>query len=72
MYKNIIHRYVCIAGHSAGAHLAACLLHDDDWINRMTQQGYFALLKQIVLISGIYKLTPVVDTSHGTTLKLTK
>ncbi|XP_024887445.1 kynurenine formamidase [Temnothorax curvispinosus] len=65
-------KYVCIAGHSAGAHLAACLLHDDDWINRMKQQGYFALLKEIILISGLYNLKPVVDTSHGTALKLTE
>jgi len=63
---------VCIAGHSAGAHLAACLLHDDDWINRMTQQGYFALLKEIILIGGIYNLRPVVDTSYGMVLKLTE
>jgi len=63
---------VCIAGHSAGAHLAACLLHDDDWINRMTQQGYFALLKEIILISGVYNLRPLVDISFGIALKLTE
>lgn len=63
---------MCLAGHSAGAHLAACLLHDDDWINSMTQQGYFALLKGIILISGIYNLRPVVDTTYGEVLKLTE
>lgn len=64
-------KYVCIAGHSAGAHLAACLLHDDNWINRMTQQGYFKLLKKIILISGIYNLKPIVDTSYAIALNLT-
>ncbi|XP_070524547.1 kynurenine formamidase isoform X2 [Cardiocondyla obscurior] len=64
-------KYVSIAGHSAGAHLAACLLHDDDWINRMTQQGYFTLLKKMILIGGIYNLKPLIDVSFGTALKLT-
>ncbi|GAB1868887.1 Kynurenine formamidase [Camponotus japonicus] len=63
---------ICIAGHSAGAHLAATLLHDDDWINRMTQEGYFALLKEIVLIGGIYNIKPLVDTSFGIALQLTE
>ncbi|XP_018059746.1 PREDICTED: kynurenine formamidase [Atta colombica] len=64
-------KYVCIAGHSAGAHLAACLLHDDDWINRMTKKGYFAILKEIILISGIYNLKPITNTSFAVALKLT-
>ncbi|XP_029176678.1 kynurenine formamidase [Nylanderia fulva] len=64
-------KYVCIAGHSAGAHLAATLLHDEDWINRMTQQGYFELLKGIVLIGGIYNIKPLVGTSFATALHLT-
>ncbi|XP_018300400.1 kynurenine formamidase [Mycetomoellerius zeteki] len=64
-------KYVCIAGHSAGAHLAACLLHDGDWINRMTQQGYFTLLKEIILISGIYNLKPITNISFAVALKLT-
>ncbi|XP_070155932.1 kynurenine formamidase [Polyergus mexicanus] len=64
-------KYICIAGHSAGAHLAATLLHDDDWINRMIQQGYFALLKEIILIGGIYNIKPLVDTSYAKALQLT-
>ncbi|KAL6448153.1 hypothetical protein ACFW04_000281 [Cataglyphis niger] len=64
-------KYICIAGHSAGAHLAATLLHDDDWINRMTQQGYFALLKEIILIGGIYNIKPLVDISYAKALHLT-
>ena len=67
-----VYRYVCIAGHSAGAHLAACLLHDDDWINRMTKKGYFAILKEIILISGIYNLKPITNTSFAVALKLTE
>ncbi|KAL6264469.1 hypothetical protein P5V15_004576 [Pogonomyrmex californicus] len=62
---------VVIAGHSAGAHLTASLLHDDKWIKDMTQQRYFALLKGIVLIGGIYKLQPIIGTSHSVALKLT-
>lgn len=69
---NNIYRRICIAGHSAGAHLAATLLHDDDWINRMTQEGYFALLKEIILIGGIYNIKPLVDTSFGIALQLTE
>ncbi|XP_072743706.1 kynurenine formamidase [Anoplolepis gracilipes] len=64
-------KHVCIAGHSAGAHLAATLLHDDDWINRMIEQGYFALLKGIVLIGGIYNIKPLVNTSFAIALQLT-
>lgn len=64
-------KYVCIVGHSAGAHLAATLLHDDDWINRMTQEGYFELLKGIVLIGGLYNIKPLVGTSYATALQLT-
>lgn len=64
-------KYICIAGHSAGAHLTATLLHDDDWINHMTQQGYLALLKGIILIGGIYNIRPLVDTSFAIALQLT-
>ncbi|XP_014478358.1 PREDICTED: kynurenine formamidase [Dinoponera quadriceps] len=62
---------VCVSGHSAGAHLVACLLHDDDWIQRMTQQGYFPLLKRLVLISGLYDIKPLVGVSHAAALDLT-
>jgi len=65
-------RCVCVVGHSAGAHLAATLLHDDDWIDRMTKQGYFALLKEIVLIGGIYNIAPLCDLKVNDILKLTK
>ncbi|XP_020285820.1 kynurenine formamidase-like [Pseudomyrmex gracilis] len=37
----------------------------------MTQQGYFVLLKEILLIGGIYNIKPIVDTSYATALKLT-
>lgn len=63
---------MCIAGHSAGAHLAACLLHDDDWMNRLREQGYFALLKEIILLGGIYDLKPIVGISFSAALKLTE
>jgi len=38
----------------------------------MIQQGYFPLLKEIILISGIYDLKPVIDTSFGAALRLTE
>lgn len=67
-----IYRDVCIAGHSAGAHLIATLLHDDDWISRMTRQGHFALIKGLVLIGGIYNIKPIVGTQLAIPLHLTK
>nr|XP_012214422.1 PREDICTED: kynurenine formamidase [Linepithema humile]XP_012214423.1 PREDICTED: kynurenine formamidase [Linepithema humile] len=64
-------KHVCIAGHSAGAHLTAALLHDDDWIDCMIQQGYFALLKGLILIGGLYNIKPLIGTSFAVPLKLT-
>lgn len=65
-------KYICIAGHSAGAHLTASLLHDYDWIDKMKQQGHFELLKEIVLISGIYNMRPLIGTSFAVALNLTE
>ncbi|EFN83095.1 Probable arylformamidase [Harpegnathos saltator] len=62
---------VLISGHSAGAHLAASLLHDVEWMKRMEQQGYLALLKGIVLIAGLYDIRPIVDVSHSAVLNFT-
>ncbi|XP_076749599.1 kynurenine formamidase [Xylocopa sonorina] len=65
-------RNIWVAGHSAGAHLAASLLYDELWLDKMMKQGYLNLLKGIVLISGVYSLESLVHTSINTGLKLTK
>ncbi|KAH0949350.1 hypothetical protein HN011_010121 [Eciton burchellii] len=64
--------YVCVAGHSVGAHLAASLLHDEDWIDRMTELGYLKLLQNIILIAGVYNIAPLTDLKINDGLKLTK
>ncbi|KAI4501261.1 hypothetical protein M0802_003634 [Mischocyttarus mexicanus] len=63
---------VWITGHSAGAHLTATLLHDTKWIEYMTEQGYFQLIKGLLLIGGLYNLEPLVKTSYNEALKLTE
>lgn len=63
---------VWIGGHSAGAHLAASLLHDLEWQNLMTEQNLLALLKGLVLIAGIYTLRPLLKTSYNGPLQLTE
>ncbi|KAK2584021.1 hypothetical protein KPH14_006477 [Odynerus spinipes] len=65
-------RCVWIAGHSAGAHLAATLLHDTKWIERATERGYFQLIKGLLLLGGIYNIKPLIDTSFNEALKLTE
>ncbi|XP_003427698.1 kynurenine formamidase [Nasonia vitripennis] len=62
---------VWIGGHSAGAHLAASLLHDAGWLDLMTRHGYRDLLQGLVLISGIYALEPLLRTSVNEAVKLT-
>ncbi|XP_051153953.1 kynurenine formamidase [Leptopilina boulardi] len=64
-------RKIWIAGHSAGAHLAASLLHDKNWLNSMTEKGYRNLLKGLILIAGVYDLKPLLTTSMNDALKLT-
>ncbi|XP_076661231.1 kynurenine formamidase [Halictus rubicundus] len=63
---------VWVAGHSAGAHLAASLLFDESWLDRMMKQGYMKLLKGLVLIAGIYDLNPLLNTTINDNLNLTK
>jgi len=58
------------SGHSAGAHLIACLMTDD-----YAEMGLRALpLKKVNAISGLYDLTPLVSTStnQGLGLNATK
>ncbi|KAF7400996.1 hypothetical protein HZH66_006180 [Vespula vulgaris] len=65
-------RCVWICGHSAGAHLAAALLHDTKWIECMTERGYFPLIKGLLLAGGIYNLGPLTNTSYNEALKLSE
>ncbi|XP_046817266.1 kynurenine formamidase [Vespa crabro] len=65
-------RCVWICGHSAGAHLAAALLHDTKWIECMTKRGYFQLIKGLLLAGGIYNLGPLTNTSYNEALKLSE
>ncbi|XP_033227925.1 kynurenine formamidase isoform X2 [Belonocnema kinseyi] len=62
---------VWIAGHSAGAQMAASLLHDKNWLSAITQKGYKKILKGLILIGGVYDLKPLLLTSMNEALKLT-
>ncbi|XP_043264343.1 kynurenine formamidase [Colletes gigas] len=70
--RSTMPRSVWIVGHSAGAHLAVSLLFDASWLEKMAKQRYLNLLKGVVLISGIYNLKPLLDTTINDALKLTK
>ena len=63
---------VWVAGHSAGAHLAASLLYDKLWLDKMMEYGYLKLLKGVVLLGGIYNLKPLLGTTINNNLQLTK
>lgn len=61
-------RRVVVGGHSAGSHLAAMLLHSD-WSKK---EPNFNLLHGLVHISGVFDLTPLVETYVNEPLKLDK
>lgn len=63
---------VWIAGHSAGAHLAASLLYDREWLTTLKQSKQLHLIKGLILIAGIYSLEPLLTTSYNEALKLTE
>ncbi|XP_076246144.1 kynurenine formamidase [Calliopsis andreniformis] len=65
-------RAVWIAGHSAGAHLAASLLYDKSWLDKMAEKRFLDLIKGVVLICGIYNLKPLLDTSFNDALQLSR
>lgn len=58
---------VVFGGHSAGAHLAAMLMHDNEYCER---EENFNLVKGFVHISGVFDLVPLVHTSMNDPLKL--
>lgn len=57
---------VVIGGHSAGSHLAAMLLHSS-WCHN---EPHFQLIRGLVHISGVFDLTPLVNTYVNEPLKL--
>lgn len=63
-------RHLWIAGHSVGAHLAASLLHDAEWLAAMRHNKCLQLIKGLLLIGGIYNLEPLLRTSYNEALKL--
>lgn len=61
-------RAIYLCGHSAGAHLSAMMLHTD-W----KQFDYNTIpISGIILLSGVYYLSELVDTSYNKEVKLTK
>lgn len=57
-------RNVWLGGHSAGAHLAASMIHPK--VHKKIN------IKGFILISGIFDLNPLLETSINDALKLTK
>lgn len=64
----MLQRDVWFGGHSAGAHLWASLL-EADWFN-ILHPDLKSRMKGVVLISGIYDITPLIYTSINDTLGL--
>lgn len=59
---------VIVSGHSSGAHLAACLLHEDWWEAACVSPADFA---GMILASGCYDLEPVRLSARNRYLDLT-
>lgn len=64
---NFACRSVVFGGHSAGAHLAAMLMHENEWCEK---EPNFHLVTGFVHISGVFDLVPLVHTSMNDPLKL--
>ncbi|KAG8298520.1 hypothetical protein J6590_013697 [Homalodisca vitripennis] len=60
---------VWFGGHSSGAHLAASLL-EPDWFNSL-EPCLRRMVRGMVLISGIFDVTPLMETSFNENLRLT-
>ncbi|KAJ8672804.1 hypothetical protein QAD02_004064, partial [Eretmocerus hayati] len=71
MAKSLGSKGVWICGHSAGAHLAASLIHDQNWLDVITRHKCRDLFKGLVLIGGVYALEPLLRVSVNESLKLT-
>jgi len=57
-------RNIWLGGHSAGAHLAASMINPNVYGN--------VDIKGFILISGVYDLNPLMETSMNDILKLNK
>lgn len=72
-YCDIVYLYlftirsVVIAGHSAGSHLAAMLLHDSEWQNK---EPHLNLLHGMIHISGVFDVVPLIETTMNLPLNL--
>ena len=64
-------RCVWLVGHSAGAHLFSCLLHDRSWFENIAPD-HLKRFRGITLISGVYQIEPVLRTSNQEILKFTQ
>lgn len=60
---------VYIGGHSAGAHLAALMLHTD-FHKKFSLDFSQNRLKGLILVSGVYDLTPLIKTNENAALKM--
>ena len=61
---------ITVCGHSAGGHLAACMLATN-W-NKIHQSLPDDLVPAALSISGVFELAPLIDTSHNEALKITQ
>lgn len=62
-------RQIIVCGHSAGGHLAACMLATN-W-NRIHKSLPDDLVPAALSISGVFELAPLMETSHNEALKIT-
>ncbi len=60
---------ITVCGHSAGGHLAACMLATN-W-NKVHQSLPDDLVPAALSISGVFDLAPLIETSHNGALKIT-
>ncbi|CAH8513879.1 unnamed protein product [Heterobilharzia americana] len=60
---------ITLVGHSAGAHLILEMIH---WaqIQSVSNRNWLCCLKNLILISGVYDLRPIIHTSVNQALKL--
>ncbi len=60
---------ITVCGHSAGGHLAACMLATN-W-NKIHQSLPSDLVPAALSISGVFDLAPLIETSHNEALQIT-
>jgi len=60
---------ITVCGHSAGGHLAACMLATN-W-NKIHQSLPDDLVPAVLSISGVFELAPLTETSHNEALNIT-